>query len=143
MKPLYIALWYKRRNRTMGTGRIQPAISMITTSRHQSVPPLPSPASRRRKQSSNVRRTRIREDGSNGFVVLTWVVFSTFVFWAPNSIQFVFPRSWRTSSLSGWLFTWSLIGFCVEPWIFLLTIPSLRQKVTAQSSFCPTFVRKN
>ncbi|GAU92493.1 hypothetical protein RvY_04569 [Ramazzottius varieornatus] len=70
------------------------------------------------------------------FLVLTWVVVCIVCFWSPLLIFSLIQNLKGNSMVKGnefitmaLVFNWMLICQCVEPWIFVLTIPLLRQTV--------------
>ncbi|GAV08578.1 hypothetical protein RvY_18244 [Ramazzottius varieornatus] len=74
------------------------------------------------------------QKSSTKFLVLTWVVVCITLFWSPvllyGVIQSVTGMKVESDiSSSAFIVNWMLLCQCTEPWIFVLTVPLLRQTV--------------
>ena len=118
----------QRKTRMMLTARYQPGFSTITTT---------------------VNTPRIQHSTRNdyeAFFVLTWILVCIILFWIPLTVYHVLaivlqiPEAYARTG-GTWVLCWSFLHTCLEPYVFMLTVRPLRQKLS--SSFIGLSERLN
>ena len=99
----------------------------------------PHKTTRARLASESMPPSRRRPSSSN-FLVLTWIAFSAAVFWAPNVVYavsevFLHPNPWFNNEAFTGLCMWLECATCLDPLMFIVTVPPLRHQIIKLLSF--------